>query len=84
MKENNLCCLVDQNNEHVTLDLLEFSELSQKPEINLEVGTWKSQSCGWQKIGEGSGGRDQIRFIFDRTNLKHLKKAFEQAQNFQR
>jgi len=84
MKKKNLCCLVDRDNEHIILDLIKLSEISQELEINLEKGMWLSKNRGWTKIGEISAGADQIRFVFDRTNFKHLEKAFEIAQDFQR
>ena len=84
MHEENLCCLVDKGNLHVTLDLSQLGEIRNKPEIDFINQTWKSHSKGLCKIGEDSGGIDEIRFIFNVSNFEHLKKAFELAQNFQR
>ncbi len=84
MKEKNLYCLVDHNSKHVNLDLVKFSKLTKKPEIDLEKGLYATQTQGYCRIGQDSGGPSEIRFIFDRTNLKHLKRAFEIAQDFQR
>ena len=84
MEENNLFCLVDRDNQHVTLDLLGLGEISQKLEIDLVKKVYKGPGYGWRKIGEESAGPGQLRFIFDKTNFFHLKKALEIAQDFQR
>jgi hypothetical protein len=83
MKEKNLYCLVCDN-QHVNLTLVKFSQLLDKPEINLQKEVYATQAAGYCRIGQDSGRQGQIRFIFDRTNLKHLKRALEVAQDFQR
>lgn len=82
--EEDLACLVDVGNQHVTLDLMKILDLTQKPEFDSKNQYWKNTKGDLIKIGKESGGADQIRFVFDHNNFEHLKRAIEISQNFQR
>lgn len=83
MLNENLYCLVDRNPKHTILTVEKFEGLILKPPVNLKDETWEDQQGDCLKIGEQSG-KGHIRFIFDYTNIEHIEKALEVAQNFQR
>lgn len=83
MKKKNLYCLVDRDNQHVTLDLVRYNSVPVNGfAIDLDDNKWRSGSSDWQKIGET--GKGQVRLVFDAGNFEQLKNALDVAQNFQR
>ncbi len=83
MKEENLCFLVTDSSHAlwIVLTLEDIKEKGITVEINVENWTWKDPKWGWLKIGEKSG-TGKVRFIFDRTNFEHIKKAIEVTAHF--
>jgi hypothetical protein len=76
----NLYCLCDRNYEHILLDLFNVKDSPVKLELDLEKGLWKGEDC-WNKIGYSKGG-GIVRFVFDLTNLDHVRNAFEANGDF--
>ena len=82
MKKKNLYCLVDNKNQHVTLDLIKIEDTSGGIEIDLKDKKWRYGSNQWYKIGESKDGH--VKLVFNIKNFEQLKYAFKVAQDFQR